>query len=129
MVAIDTNVLVRLLTADAPTQYRASLKVFSSPRIFIADSVILETEWVLRAVYGLQPGDVCDSFRKVFGLPNVTLDDPQRIALVLYWHEGGLDFADGFHLALSQHCDTLETFDTQFIKGAQGLSTCSVKRA
>ena len=53
MVAIDTNVLVRLLTADDAAQHRVALKLFSSNEKYIPDSVVLETEWVLRAAYRL----------------------------------------------------------------------------
>ncbi len=58
MVAIDTNVLVRLLTGDDKTQYNASRKLFDDGIIFISDSVLLETEWVLRAAFDLSPADV-----------------------------------------------------------------------
>ena len=129
MIAIDTNVLVRLLTADSLEQHEISLNMFSSEEIFIADTVILETEWVLRAVYGLNPNELSNTLRTVFGLPNVHLDDPQMVAQIVQWHEEGLDFADGFHLALSGRCDVLKTFDVQFAKGARHLSSRRVEKA
>src|SRR5436190_8053198 len=109
--AIDTNVLVRFLTADDAAQYKASARLFASEPVFIADSVVLETEWVLRAAYGLKPAEVCGALRQVFGLENVALADGRLMAQILTWHEHGLDFADAFHLALSQHQDELKTFD------------------
>ena len=48
MIAIDTNVIVRLITRDNEEQYQKSFKIFHDKNIFIADTVILETEWVLR---------------------------------------------------------------------------------
>lgn len=128
MIAIDTNVLVRLLTADDAVQYRASVKLFSSENIFIPDSVILEAEWVLRAAYQLQPRQVAESLRSAFGLPNVQLHDPQLVARAISWHETGLDFADAFHLSQSQSCTELKTFDTQFIKRGRNLSACPVQK-
>ena len=47
MVAIDTNIIVRLLTRDDESQYKKVLALFKKHDIFIADTVILETEWVL----------------------------------------------------------------------------------
>ncbi len=129
MIAIDTNVLVRLLTADNASQYKASVKLFAEQDIFIPDSVILETEWVLRAAFQLQPPQTCESLRSVFGLTNVYLHDSQLIAQVVNWHEAGLDFADAFHLSQSQRCTELKTFDTQFIKRGRNLSTCRVQKA
>lgn len=129
MIAIDTNVLVRLLTADHPAQFKASQKLFSSETIFIPDSVVLETEWVLRAAYDMSPSLICEALRNVFGLSNVTLANPQRMAQVIYWHESGLDFADAFHLAASQDCSALKTFDVDFIKRSKSLGSCSVEKA
>ena len=128
MAAIDTNVLVRLLVGDNPAQYKASQKLFSSAQIFIPDTVILETEWVLRAAYDLDPAAICDAFRRVFGLKNVALSDGQRIAQAITWHEAGLDFADALHLALSHEHESLKTFDGDFIKRARKLSECRVEK-
>jgi predicted nucleic-acid-binding protein len=129
MPAIDTNVLVRFLTADDPQQYKASHKLFASENIFIADSVVLESEWVLRAAYDLSPAQICDGFRRVFGLPNVSLAHANRVTQALAWHEQGLDFADAFHLAQCQDHTSLKTFDATFIKRAKNLSKCLVEKA
>ncbi len=128
MVAIDTNVLVRLLTGDHAAQHRASLKLFSVEQVFIPDTVILETEWVLRAAYDLAPVEVCAALRGVCGLENVVLANPTQMARVIDWHELGLDFADAMHLALSQDQDALKTFDSDFIKRAHALVSCRVER-
>src|SRR3990167_7530936 len=109
VIAIDTNVLVRLLVADNPAQAKASQKLFASEDIFIPDTVLLETEWVLRAAFELSPTDVCTAFRRVCGLQNVTLNDGQRVAQAIDWHEAGFDFVDAFHLALSSGQDAFKT--------------------
>lgn len=126
--AVDTNVVVRFLTGDNATQYSASRKLFSSAQVFIPDTVILETEWVLRAAYGLGAAEVCEAFRGVFGLRNVSLANPRPIAQAISWHEGGLDFADALHLASCQDHASLETFDGDFIRRARTLSDCRVEK-
>jgi len=128
MVAIDTNILVRLLTRDNETQYKISHQLFSSQDIFIPDTVILETEWVLRDAYDLMPAEVCEAFRGVFGLGNVTVTNGQLMAQVIAWHEAGLDFADAFHLALSHDQECMKTFDGNFIKRAKQLSEQRVEK-
>lgn len=127
MIAVDTNIVVRLLTRDDEQQYNASLKLFQAPEIFIPDTVILETEWVLRFAYGFQPGEICAAFRKLFGLPNVQLTNGNLMAQVLQWHENDLDFADALHLATSQMCVEMYTFDRKFAAQAQTLTDCSVQ--
>ncbi|MBF2056155.1 MAG: type II toxin-antitoxin system VapC family toxin [Cyanobacterium sp. T60_A2020_053] len=83
MIAVDTNILVRLITQDDEIQYQQSLKLFDHENIFIADTVILETEWVLRFAYKFQPLEICQVFRTVFGLSNVYLTDEKLILQVL----------------------------------------------
>lgn len=128
MIAVDTNVVVRLLTADNAAQYKASVALFSTGTVFIPVTVLLETAWVLRAAYERSPAEVCEAFRRVLGLPNVVIPDSQRIAQAIAWHEHGLDFADALHLALSQGHETLKTFDIAFVRAAKGLGECRVER-
>jgi len=126
--AIDTNIIVRLLVRDNVEQYTASRRLFESGEIFIPDTVILETEWVLRFAYEFKPEIICESLRKLFGLPNVRLSNALLVAQAIRWHEDGLDFADAFHLSLSQNQATLKTFDAQFIKRSKDISQCSVEK-
>lgn len=128
MVAIDTNVLVRLLIGDHPAQARASEKLFAAEEIFVPDTVLLETEWVLRAAYGLARGDVCTAFRRVCGLPNVKVSNARLVAQVVDWHEAGLDFSAAFHLALSKEQESLKTFDAALIRNARAHTDWRVER-
>ncbi|PMB48036.1 PIN domain nuclease [Fischerella thermalis CCMEE 5330] len=128
MIAVDTNIIVRLLTQDDELQYQQSLEIFQNHDVFIPDTVILETEWVLRFAYKFKTEEICTALRKLFGLSNVHLTNASLISQVLQWHEAGLDFADAFHLAKSQHHTQLYTFDEKFIKRSQGLTRCEVKK-
>ncbi len=56
MVAVDTNVLVRLVTNDHPAQAARAAAVFRAGPVFISKSVLLEAEWVLRYSYDLATG-------------------------------------------------------------------------
>ncbi len=128
MIAVDTNVVVRLLTKDDAEQFQKSLKLFQEREVLICDTVILEVEWVLRFAYKFSPEQICQAFNTLFGLPNVHLSNANLIAQVLDWHRAGLDFADAFHLAQSQHCSELYTFDKKFLHKAQGLTECELKQ-
>lgn len=128
MISVDTNIVVRLLTQDDEVQYQKSLNLFQNTEIFIPDTVILEIEWVLRFAYKFKPNQVCSALQKLFGLPNVYLTNSMLVDQALLWHENGLDFADAFHLAQSQNCDSFYTFDEKFIKNARRLTNCEVKK-
>jgi predicted nucleic-acid-binding protein len=116
------------MTRDDEEQYQKRLKVFQNQNIFIADTVILETEWVLRFAYKLKPVEICQAFRKIFGLPNVYLINERLILQVIEWYENRLDFSDAFPLASSHHCLEFYTFNEKFIKKSQDLSSSTVKK-
>ncbi|BAZ16645.1 hypothetical protein NIES4071_85230 [Calothrix sp. NIES-4071] len=128
MIAVDTNVIVRLLTQDDEVQYQKSLEIIQNNNVFIPDTVILETEWVLRFAYKFKPLEICSALRKFFGLLTVNLINPNLVIQALQWHELGLDFADAFHLAQSQNYPQFYTFDDKFVKRAKGLTSCEVKK-
>ena len=129
MIAVDTNVLVRLLAKDDEEQYRSSYKLFQSEEIYISDTVILETEWVLRFVYEFNPAQVVSGLERVFGLFNVHLSNPQKILQVLKWHTVGFDFVDALHLAsCPDTCKSFKTFDQKLIKQSKKVTSQRVDK-
>lgn len=118
MHAVDTNVLVRLLTGDDGAQTKRAAALFKKEPILIPKTVLLETEWVLRRLYRLEREAVVRAFRKLSGLGNVDLEQPLVVAQALQWCEYGMDFADALHLASSHNASKFATFDAQMKKSA-----------
>lgn len=125
MVAIDTNIVLRLVLRDDPKQLAIALSLLES-EAFISDSVILETGWVLWQSYKLPADIVANALEAVFGLPTVLLAEPQRLALVLKLFRAGLDWGDAFHLASTPNGLTLKTFDQKFYKKARALGHSNI---
>lgn len=65
VIAVDTNVVVRLLARDDETQYQASRALFETQEIFIPDTVVLELEWVLRYACDFLPAEIGAAFATV----------------------------------------------------------------
>ena len=105
MLAIDTNIVVRYLTADHPEQSPKAKALIDSEDVFVCTTVLLETEWVLRSVYDFASADIVKALTAFAGLPRVTLEDAPTAAAALDWTLKGLDFADALHLAKTQGCD------------------------
>ena len=118
MIAIDTNVVVRLLTNDDPAQAARAADLLARERVLVPKTVLLETEWVLRYSYELPPSVVLAAFRKLLGLPQVAAEDATAIARALELYEGGMDFADALHLASARDATAFATFDTRLAKRA-----------
>ena len=94
MIGIDTNIVVRILVNDDQEQAEKSRQLFAKNLVFISNTVILETEWVLRYSYELPKIDICNSLVKLFGLPNVYLESETVVNRAVEWCLNGLDFAD-----------------------------------
>lgn len=127
MRAIDTNVIVRFLTADDRKQAQAARLVIEAGDVFIGTTVLLETEWVLRAGYAFASPQIAASLRGLGGLAGVTFEDPAEVAQALDWMSEGMDFADALHLARVGHCSTFVTFDRKLAKRAKSLSPIPVE--
>lgn len=118
MHAVDTNVLVRLLTGDDVEQTSRVAALFKRESIFIPKTVLLETEWVLRRLYRLERKAAVSALRKVSGLANVEIESPLAVTQALQWCDAGMDFADALHLASSHTSAKFATFDAQLKKSA-----------
>jgi predicted nucleic-acid-binding protein len=118
VVAVDTNIIVRLLTADDPRQTARARRLFESETIFLAKTVLLETEWVLRRLYRLEREPINRVLEALLSLPKVRCEDEALLRQALAWNRDGLDFADALHLASSRTADRCATFDRAMIKAA-----------
>jgi len=127
VIAVDTNIVVRLLTGDDQAQMARAREIFTATEIFIPETVILETEWVLRYAYDLSPATIHEGLLRLFGLPNVVLRDARAISQAFEGYRSGMDFADALHLALCGHCSELFTFDKKFVRSAAGSFQCKIR--
>ena len=122
MQAIDTNVVVRYLTDDEPEQAARAKAAIDAGNVFVSTTVLLESEWVLRSVYGFTAGKVAAALRAFSGLPGVLVENPVLLTQALDLAEKGMDFADALHLGAAVRCEAMLTFDRQFIESAKHAS-------
>jgi predicted nucleic acid-binding protein len=127
MLAIDTNVVVRYLVGDHPKQSAKARALIDGNDVFVSTTVMLETEWVLRSVYGYALLEVCKALRDFAGLARVSLDDPALLAAAIDRAAQGMDFADALHLGGAQDCDAFVTFNEQLIKAAKAVGVQTVR--
>jgi predicted nucleic-acid-binding protein len=118
MISVDTNVLVRLLTGDDPTQEAAVRSLFARQSIWISKTVLLETGWVLRSLYGFEDSAIRDAFTKLLGFHNVQAEDAPSIAAALALTAHGVEFADAMHLCGRPPGAQFATFDKALVRRA-----------
>ncbi len=119
MIALDTCVLVRLLSDDDSEQVEQAQTLLRSHTVFLPTTVLLETEWVLRSRYKKSREELTRFFRLLLDLENVVLEDADRFQKAVGWYSLGADFADALHLSA---CDNqaMYTFDRDFCRPARG---------
>jgi predicted nucleic-acid-binding protein len=121
VIAIDTNLVVRLLVVDDVDQADRAEAVLRGGSVLVPKTVLLECEWVLRSGYGIAGPEIAGGLRRLLGLPGVTVEDAPAVARALDWYEGGLDFADALHLASAAGAARFATFDRVLIRRARRL--------
>lgn len=122
MIALDTNLLARLLLRDDPVQHARVRSLLETGQVFTAPvTVLVELVWVLEA-NGCNPTEVTRGLQLLLGLPNFRPPQAGAVRSALRAYVKGMDFADSLHLALSSGDDAFVTFDKAFVRKAARLA-------
>jgi len=122
MIALDTNLLARLLLKDDAAQHARVKALLATDQVFTAPvTVFLELVWVLEA-NDCPAADVSRGLELLLGLPNFKSGQADALHQALHAYARGMDFADALHLALSQGEEAVMTFDKAFARQATRLA-------
>ncbi|HJR25330.1 MAG TPA: PIN domain-containing protein [Acidimicrobiales bacterium] len=101
---VDTNVLIRHLTADPPTMARrATAYLASGEDLLLTDLVFAETIYVLESVYEVPRVQLAESMRALLALPSITCVDPALLLRAVEVYEvDGIDFAEAYLVACAE---------------------------
>ena len=127
MNAVDTNIIVRYLTADHAEQSEKARRLIDDQSAFVATTVVLETEWVLKSGYGLSKSERHRVLTTLAHVPTFVLEEPIRVRDALHGMADGLDFADALHLAAAAGCEAFYTFDRDLAKRATRADAVAVR--
>ncbi len=120
MIGLDTNVLVRYLTRDDESQYRATMKLLmrKSASFFVADLVLVETDWVLSSLYDWTREEITAAFARLLQVHNLQFEDEDRIRHSLAAVRRGSNLSDELLIAINrnQGCREFATFDASVTK-------------
>lgn len=119
MLALDTNVLLRYLTQDDPSQSAVATE-FLENRLsarnpgFVSLVVLCEMAWTLRRTYKLSPFQISDIVGRLLAYGQLVID--QRDVVVAALDEKDSDLPDAIihHLGLQRGCSETVTFDARF---------------
>jgi predicted nucleic acid-binding protein len=121
MIALDTNIIARVVLNDAPEQYDDALKALSADGAFISATVLLELFWVLRSIGELSEDEILSTVETLASRPNLTIVSPESSVEFIRLWRGGLEAEDAAHLAFAGDVAGFVTFDRQLVKRAKKL--------
>ena len=126
MRAVDTNVLVRLVTRDDRKQVAAA-ESFVAKGAWVSTLVLVEASWVLTAVYELTHAELATAIDMLLNHIHLTIQDSDTVTAALEHYRGspGLGFSDCLILESARKAGHLPlgTFDRALGKldGAERL--------
>jgi len=124
--AIDTNVVIRYLTADDPVQTPIATETLRSGFV-LPVTVLMESEWVLRSVYRWPRDRIATAFAEMIDLPTA-LSVPEGCGWALARFAQGADLADMLHVVTATgSASAFATFDAGVAALAGADSPLSVE--
>ena len=126
MLAVDTNVLVRLLARDNAGQAKAADQ-FIAKGAWVSHLVLAETLWVLESVYDRGATQIIEALKLLMAHENLVLQDAETVGLALaqFQLKPALGFSDCLVLEIARKAGhmPLGTFARALarLEGAQKL--------
>jgi predicted nucleic-acid-binding protein len=126
MRAVDTNVLVRLITRDDASQLAAAER-FVEKGAWVSHLALTETAWVLEAVYARTAAEIATAIELLLNHRELSLQDPDVVSAALekFRSPPAVGFSDCLLLEIARRAGHLPlgTFDRDLGKfdGAQRL--------
>jgi predicted nucleic-acid-binding protein len=121
MLAVDTNVLVRILIDDPKqTEQVKVARHFAkkATRLFVAQIVQVELVWVLSAAYDLAKNDIIFILKHLYKNEAFVLQNEAQYAIALQMYQTSTaGFSDCLIWSESQHLQySISTFDKKFAR-------------
>lgn len=126
MRAVDTNVLVRLITRDDEAQVAAA-EAFVRKGAWVSHLVLAETTWVLTSAYELRHDQIATAIEMLLNHAEITIQDADVVSAAVehYRDRPKLGFSDCLVLEVARKAGHLPlgTFDRTLgkLKGAERL--------
>ena len=124
MIALDTNILVRLLVQDDVEQAKKVGELLHAAEInkqiyFVTLLVVLELIWVLEAVYDASKEDILHSLTELLSMPVLSFEKQNALRSFIVSARGtSFDLSDMLiaHSAKDEGCKMTYTFDKKAAK-------------
>jgi predicted nucleic-acid-binding protein len=104
-----------MLLRDDPEQIQHVDALVAAGDLLVPFTVLIETEWVLRAVYKFDRKGILGLLKSLAIIEGVSVPDTGGLLWALDRYEKGADFTDMIHLVTTESPEFL-TFDRDFVR-------------
>lgn len=118
MIAVDTNILVRLVVADDEEQVQRALALAEREAFYVSFTVLIETEWVLRSRYGYSRAAIVSAFTALPQLVRLRFEDDADARWAIGRYGDGGELADFVHMAAARPIGLFASFESKLARRA-----------
>ncbi|MDO8749235.1 MAG: PIN domain-containing protein [Candidatus Omnitrophota bacterium] len=119
---LDTNIILRYLTSDIPSEalkcHRLFKNVTEGKEILFTNILVLaEAIWVLSSEYKFARVKVIEGIQKIINTPHIHIDDGKIILSALdIFETHNIDFIDAYNAAIMLHkgINSIYSYDKHF---------------
>jgi predicted nucleic-acid-binding protein len=133
LIALDSNVILRLIIGDDTAQQAAAARVFAramrdASAVYLSDPVLCEVAWTLRSRYGRSRNEIADTIDALLQTEGVVIDNRDAVVrAVSDFRDGRGDFPDYLirERSLDAGASEVVTFD-RALKAESGFRVIGV---
>jgi predicted nucleic-acid-binding protein len=98
VIALDTNVLARLILRDSPAEYQIAAELIANHACSVSWTVLVELSWVLERSARLSRDEIAAAIGTIGDIDRIAVPDDRLLAWAVDRYRQGADFADMIHL-------------------------------
>jgi predicted nucleic-acid-binding protein len=118
VIAVDTNVVVRLILGDDEKQVQAVRNLMARDTLFVSLTVLLGTGWVLESRCRMPRQAVANALAGIVLLEGIHVPRAELVLKLLGRYGDGADLGDMIHLVAAAKLDGFATFDRRLARDA-----------
>jgi predicted nucleic-acid-binding protein len=122
MIAVDTNVFLRLLIDDNAEMTSAAAALLAREGIYLARTVLLETHWVLTSRMHFTEARATSMIAQAMGHRAIQVEGRDMTLAAIAAAVKGLDFEDALHVCGTPDSMAFATFDKKLKKRAARMA-------
>jgi len=111
VIAVDTNIIVRLVTGDDPVQLERAMSLAAVEPFYVSLTVVAETEWVLRSRYEYDRATIHAALTSLPDLVPMVFEDEVGVRWALDRYALGGELADYLHIVAARNVGRFATFE------------------